>query len=87
MRPMRASKMRFDASVVATAVLAGGCGVAGAAETAAGPEQQAVPQEPAAAEQPATPEQQAAAEKLGLPVAITNSIGMQFAPGFRPGNS
>ena len=46
--------------------------------------QPAVPQDKAAAEQPArpqpkvSPEQQAAAEKQGLPVVVTNSIGLQL---------
>jgi len=68
----------------ALAVLAGGCREAGSAEPITGPAQPAAPQEQVVTQQPATPEpkaspeQHAAAEKLGMPVVVTNSIGMEF---------
>ncbi len=78
-------KSRMWLIVGAMAAFAGGCGLVVATEPMTGPspEQQAAPQEQAIAETSATPrqvspEQQAAAEKLGLPVVITNSIGVKL---------
>ena len=71
---------------VAVFVLAGGLVVNAMAESAFAQtlEQQSVPKERAAHKEPAapepqvSPEQKAAAEKLGLPVAITNSLSMKL---------
>jgi sulfatase modifying factor 1 len=78
--------MKLLAHTVVVLALAVGLGVDSAPERAfaQAPEQQAAPKEQPAADQPAaaqpqvSPEQQAAAEKLGLPVVITNSIGMKL---------
>jgi formylglycine-generating enzyme required for sulfatase activity len=78
--------VRTLACSVVVFVLAVGRGVVVADEPSAGPspQQQAAPQEQAAVEQQAapepkvSPEQKAAAERLGLPVVITNSIAMKL---------
>jgi formylglycine-generating enzyme required for sulfatase activity len=68
-----------------TAVASAGSASGAAPMAGTGPEQQATGQDQAAVEQPARPSQQVAPEQLaaaqqigGPPVAITNSIGMQF---------
>ena len=78
--------MRTVAVTVVVSLLAGGIGAADAAEFAAGqsPAPQAAPQQPAAVEQTAASQpqvssaQQAAADQLGMPVVITNSIGIKL---------
>ena len=75
---MKKSTLRF--MVAALGVLSGGYSVAGATEPMAGasPEPQLPAGQPTPPPPPVSPEQQAAADKLGLPVANTNSIGMRL---------
>ena len=75
---MNKSTLRF--MVAALGVLSGGYSVAGATEpmACASPEPQLPARQLTPPPLPVSPEQQAAADKLGLPVVETNSIGMQF---------